>query len=117
MMPIEWSCTDRSANAASAPMNCACSPGTDPMTGRRCYRTKTVRGNRTEAERELAAMIEVVGRGAGIAARATVSDLLEQWFAIASIGWSPTTVRQTRSVLNGQLHPHVGHILVADLTT
>ena len=55
--------------------------------------------------------------GPGVAARTTVGELLEQWFAVASVNWSPTTVRQTRSVLNGQLHPHLGVGSVADLTT
>lgn len=91
--------------------------GTDAETGRRCYRSKTVRGNRAEAERELAAMVDDVGRGPGIAARTTVSELLEQWFAIAAIGWSPTTVRLTRSVLDRQLHPHLDSVLLSDLTT
>jgi integrase len=91
--------------------------GTDPATGRRCYRSKTVRGNRAEAERELATMVEIVGRGPGIAARTTVVDLLEQWFTVASANWSPTTVRQTRSVLNRQLHPYLDAVFVADLTT
>jgi integrase len=91
--------------------------GSDPATGRRCYRSKTVRGNRAEAERELAAMVEIAGRGPGIAARTTVGELLEQWFTIASPSWSPTTVRQTRSVINGQLYSHLGSVMVADLTT
>ena len=65
---------------------------TDPETGRRCYRSKTVRGNRLEAERELAAMVDNVGRGPGIVARTTVSQPPEQWFAIAATGWSPTGV-------------------------
>jgi hypothetical protein len=72
--------------------------GTYSATGRRCYRSKTVRGNWAEAERELAAMVEIAGRGLGIAARTTVGELLEQWFTIASTSWSPTTVRQTRLV-------------------
>jgi integrase len=91
--------------------------GTDPATGKRCYRSKTVRGNRAEAERELAAMIDDVGRGPGIAARTTVSEPLEQWFTIAATGWSPTTVRHTRSVLDRQLHPHLDAVFVADFTT
>ena len=90
--------------------------GTDPATGKRSYRTKTVRINRAEAERELAVMVDIVGRGPGVAARTTVGELLEQWFEVASVNWSPTTVRQTRSVLNGQLHPHLGTGTVADLT-
>ena len=91
--------------------------GTDPDTGRRCYRSKTIRGNRLEAERELAAMVECTGRGPGVAARTTVGELLEQWFTIAAIGWSPTTVRQTRSVLDRQLHPYLDSVLIGDLTT
>ena len=89
--------------------------GVDPHTGKRCYRSKTVRGNRAEAERELAAMVEVVGRGPGVAARTTVGELLERWFAIAETIWAPTTIRQTRSVLDRYLHPHLGARLVADL--
>ncbi len=34
--------------------------GVDPDTKRRCYRSKSVRGNRSEAQRELAMMIAAV---------------------------------------------------------
>ena len=91
--------------------------GVDPNTGKRCCRSKTVRGNRAEAECELVAMVDVVGRGPGVAARTTAGELLERWFAIAETGWAPTTIRQTRSVLDRYLHPHLGAGLVADLTT
>jgi hypothetical protein len=81
--------------------------GPGPDEWQRCYRSKTVRGSRVEAERELAAMVEIVGRGpqrrvqddGGRTARALVT--------IASANWSPTTIRQTRSVLETQLHPHL----------
>jgi integrase len=74
-------------------------------------------GNRAEAERELALLVEIVGRGPSVASQTTVSDLLEQWFTVASANWSPTTIRQTRSVLNRQLHPHLDTVVVSDLTT
>ncbi len=90
--------------------------GTDPASGKRCYRSKTVRGNRAEAERELATMVEIVGRGPSVASKTMVGELLEQWFMVASANWSPTTIRQTRSVLNRQLHPHLDTVFVADLT-
>jgi integrase len=45
-----------------------------------------------------------------------MSDLLEAWFAIASTTWAPTTIRQTRSVLDRYLHPHLGTGTVGDLT-
>jgi integrase len=91
--------------------------GTDPATGKRCYRSKTVRGSRAEAERELATMAEIVGRGPSTASKTMVGELLEQWFKVASANWSPTTIRQTRSVLNRQLHPYLDTVVVADLTT
>ncbi|MGZ7007993.1 MAG: hypothetical protein ACXVLX_20515 [Ilumatobacteraceae bacterium] len=52
--------------------------GTDPATGRHCYRSKTVRGTRAEAERELAAMVDIAGRGPTLDARTTVGELLER---------------------------------------
>ena len=91
--------------------------GVDPHTGKRCYRSKTVRGNRAEAERELALMVDAVGRGPGVAARTTMGELFERWFAIAETGWAPTTIRQTRSVLDRYLQPYLGARSVADLTT
>ena len=91
--------------------------GVDLHTGKGGYRLKTVRGNRAEAERELAVMVDAVGTGPGVAARTTVGELFERWFAIAQTGWAPTTIRQTRSVLDRYLHPHLGDRPVADLTT
>ena len=91
--------------------------GTDPATKRRRYRTKTVRGNRATAERELAAMVEAAGLAPAVGARTTVAELLERWFVAASAGWSPTTVRSNRSILDRQLRPRIGGLLVAELTT
>jgi hypothetical protein len=62
---------------------------TDPATERRCYRSKTVRGNRAEAERELATMVDVAARGPTLGARITVGELFERWYAVASPGWAP----------------------------
>lgn len=44
------------------------------------------------------------------------SHTMEAWFAIASTTWAPTTIRQTRSVLDRYLHPHLGGIRVGELT-
>ena len=43
--------------------------------------------------------------------------MLERWFALASLSWAPTTVRQIRSVVDRHLHPHIGGVAVGDLTT
>lgn len=42
--------------------------------------------------------------------------MLEAWFAVASVTWAPTTVRQTRSVLDRYLHPHLGDLRVGELS-
>jgi hypothetical protein len=81
--------------------------GTDPATGRRLDRTATVRGNRSDAERELAEMVASVDAVRALGVRSTVDELLEAWFAIAATGWAPTTIRQTRSVLDRYLRPHL----------
>jgi hypothetical protein len=90
--------------------------GTDPATGRRLDRTATVRGNRSDAERELAAMVASVDAVRAVGVRSTVGELLEAWFAIAATGWAPTTIRQTCSVLDRYLRPHVGAVPVGDVT-
>jgi integrase len=91
--------------------------GLDPGTGRRRYRSKTVRGNRADAERELVDFADRVGHGLGVGGRATVGELLDRWFALASLSWAPTTVRQTRSIVDRHLRPHIGRVPVGELTT
>ncbi|MGB5760509.1 MAG: hypothetical protein WBM50_26575 [Acidimicrobiales bacterium] len=84
--------------------------GVDPETRRRRYRPKTVRGTKAEAERELAALVAGV-RADGVGGPgSSVSVLLERWSTVASGSWAPTTTRQTRSVLDRYLHPHIGSI-------
>ena len=51
-----------------------------------------------------------------IGSGATVSELLEAWFVVASGSWAPTTIRQTRSVVDRYLHPQLGAIRVGELT-
>ena len=90
--------------------------GVDPETGRRIDRSITVRGNRSDAERELAKMVARVRCVRAVGARSTMSELFEAWFATAVDGWSPTTVRQNRSVLDRHLHRHIGSMAVGDVT-
>ena len=91
--------------------------GVDPETRGRKYRSMTVRGNRADAERELAAMVASVRATRSVGTRSHMSNLLEAWFTVASTTWAPTTIRQTRSVLDRYLHPHLGATRVGELTT
>ena len=91
--------------------------GIDADTRRRRYRSATVHGNRADAERALAVLVADVRSTKTIGAQSTMSELLEAWFAIASGSWAPTTTRQTRSVLDRYLHPHLGSHRVGETTT
>lgn len=64
----------------------------------------------------MTAIIAAVESERQVGARSPVSELLEAWFAVAAPGWSPTTLRQTRSVLNRYLLPGLGDIRVSDVT-
>jgi hypothetical protein len=90
--------------------------GTDPQTRRRLYRTHTVRGTRTEAEREPASFVAAVSDRSVTGATTTVGELLERWFELTAPSWSPATVRQTRSVLRCQLLPALGAVRLGDLS-
>jgi hypothetical protein len=89
--------------------------GVDPETGRRIDRSMALRGSRADAERELDAMVAAVEATRAVGVPSTVSELLEAWFAVAQAGWAPTTIRQTRSVLDRYLHPHLGETKVGDV--
>ena len=90
--------------------------GTDAASGRRRYRTATVTGTRADAERALAALVASVHSSRRVGSESTMTELLERWFETASANWSPSTVRQTRSVLRRQLIPHLGDTRVGELT-
>jgi integrase len=41
---------------------------------------------------------------------------LERWFDAASAQWAPSTLRQTRSVIDCHLAPHLGHVALTKVT-
>ena len=88
----------------------------NPATGRRLDRSITVRGDRGDAERELAEMVARIRCVRAVGSRSTMSELFEAWFVTAVDGWSPSTVRQNRSVLDCHLHRHIGSVVVGDAT-
>ncbi len=89
--------------------------GVDPATGRQVWATKTVRGSRRHASAELRRFAEETGHARLRAG--SVGELLERWFETASPHWAAPTVRQTRSVIDCHLIPHLGHMPVTKLTT
>lgn len=89
--------------------------GLDPVTNRKRYTTKTVRGGKRVAQRELAAMVAEADKGALVRTSATVGELLEAWLEQASTDFSPKTVLETRGVLDRYLVPGLGSTPLARL--
>lgn len=91
--------------------------GTDPETGQRRQLSRTVRGSRTQAQRELRALAAFANVGPSVGARTTLGELLDRWFAANEADWATTTVRSTWSIIDRQLRPKLGHVRVRELTT
>ena len=89
--------------------------GTDPETGKRRWATATTKGTRRAAERELAEFVARIDYPRRLTAEATVSKLLEDWYRAMSPNWSPTTARQTRSVIDCHLVPGLGDVRLQTL--
>jgi len=89
--------------------------GTDPETGKRRWVTATTKGTRRAAERELAEFVARIDYPRRLTAEATVSKLLEDWYRAMSPNWSPTTARQTRSVIDCHLVPGLGDVRLQTL--
>src|SRR5207248_10939964 len=67
--------------------------GTDPVTGKKRYRTRYFRGGKRAAQRELAQLVTEVDSGVVTPAAKTVAALLDEWLAhIESLGRSPSTL-------------------------
>jgi integrase len=90
--------------------------GRDEATGRRRYVNKTVRGGKREAERALAELVTHASRGDLRNSRATVAQLLERWFELVRADFSPSTERETRSIIDRTLLPGLGEMPLNRLT-
>ena len=89
--------------------------GRDPISGKKRWTGRTVKGGKREAQRALAELVAEAGRQQVVPARATVGELLEQWFAHARADFSPKTVRETRGFLDRNLLPTLGPLPLARL--
>ena len=89
--------------------------GTDPNTGRRRWATRTVRGSERAARRELRRFVDEASYARIHAG--SLSELLDRWFETASGDWAPSTTRETKSLVEHHLKPHLGHLPLTKLTT
>ena len=91
--------------------------GRDALTGRKISVERTVRGNKREASKVLAAMVaEVDQRAVASLRKGTVASLCREWLEHASPSFSPKTVETTRMYIEDPIIPALGSIPVAKLT-
>ncbi|MDQ6727297.1 MAG: N-terminal phage integrase SAM-like domain-containing protein [Actinomycetota bacterium] len=88
--------------------------GRDAVTGRKRSISRTFKGGK-RAQRALAALVAEADRGPWPAPTATVGELLEEWLAHASPGFSPKNAKETRGVLDRNLLPYLGKVPLSKL--
>lgn len=91
--------------------------GRDPDTGRKQYMTRTVKGTRKQAERELARLVVQVEDGQFTAKGGTISDLCERWFEQAEPDLSPPVAENYRRLLDRHILPRFGSTPLRKLRT
>jgi integrase len=90
--------------------------GTDPTTGKKCYRTASVRGTRRIAQSRLAALVAALDGDGGRDTRRSVGVLLESWLVhIEQLGRSPSTLYGYRRLV-AQLPPRFKATPLASVT-
>jgi integrase len=91
--------------------------GRDAVTGRQISIERTVRGNKREASKVLAAMVaEVDRRPVASARKGTVAVLCREWLDQAAPSFSPKTVETTRMYIEDPIVPMLGSLPVTKLT-
>ena len=83
--------------------SCGSTEGLIQASGKRRWLTRTVRGDRSDALRELKALAAHANIAPAVGAHTTVAALLDQWFARGRSTWSPTTIRNLTSIVERHL--------------
>lgn len=91
--------------------------GRDLETGRKQYVTRTVRGTKREASRELARLVAQVDDGLVVAKAGTVGDLCERWYEQAEPNLSPVVAENYRRLLDRHVIPRFGSTPLRRLRT
>lgn len=84
--------------------------GKDPVSGRRLYRTRTVRGGKRAAEDAFARLVTEVAGILPTARDATVGELVSEWFELAKADLSPSTVRGYEVSIRCYIAPALGDV-------
>ena len=91
--------------------------GIDPVTGKKRYKSETVRGTKAQAERRRNELVHQLDTGAYVEpAKETVAQFLQTWLRdYAEVSVKPDTYEGYRSQVNTHLVPALGQIPVRNL--
>jgi integrase len=90
--------------------------GTDPVTGRRITKYRTVRGQKRDAQRELRAILTSIDAGAyADLTKLTVAEWLQRWLDEAQHNVARKTLERYREIVERHLIPALGAIPLAKL--
>lgn len=82
--------------------------GRDPLTGKKRYVSRVVRGTKREAESTLARLVSSTQEQGPAPADVTVNHLLGAWLETCGDNLSPTTLREYRRVIASRIAPGLG---------
>ncbi len=91
--------------------------GKDAETGKKRYVTRTVRGERREAEVALGRLLAEIEDGQYAVRAGTVGDLCERWYAHAAPDLSPAVAAEYRRLLDRRILPRWSDVPLRRLRT
>ncbi len=91
--------------------------GRSDKTGKKQYVSRTVKGSRRDAEKQLARLVTRVDDGVITANAGTVGELVELWYSRGELEWSPTTADGYRSIIDRRILPRWGDLPLRRLRT
>lgn len=90
--------------------------GRDPLTGRRRFTNRTVRGSEKDARKALARLLTEVQDSRPTAESITVEQLLERWIDHITPQRTPATIAGYRSKIRARINPGIGKVRLAELS-
>ncbi|MGB7458427.1 MAG: site-specific integrase, partial [Pseudolabrys sp.] len=91
--------------------------GFDPATGKRKTRYVSFKGNKRDAELELARLVSEHKAGLSIdPSKVTVAEFLERWDRDhAALNCTPKTLERYRQIIKNQIKPNLGAVVIQKL--
>jgi len=82
--------------------------GVDPLTSKRQYVTRTVRGTRRDAEVECTKLLRQIDEGAVVPRAGTIGELVEAWYGLRSNNLSFPVAANYRRIIDRHILPRWG---------